>query len=104
MAAGHRQNVVVYSVPPRQDRTEAFCREIAIVDLVPLRAQDPDDLRMQARDETRLNRMGEQHQDAQRRSALRRAGSRLEAGEEEVLARGKIKLRVLPGDHLARIE
>src|SRR6185312_17331093 len=39
-----------------------------------------------------------------KRSSLGRARPRLEAGEEEVPSGGEIEVRVLPGDHLARIE
>jgi len=96
--------VVVDPILPRHHRIEGLSVEVAIVDLVSLCTQDLDDLRVQGGGETRLDRMGEQHQDAQRRSALRRARPRLETGEEEVPACGKVKVRVLPGDHLARIE
>ena len=96
--------LVVDPILPRHHRIEAFRVEIAIVDLVPLRAQDLDDLRVQGGGETRLDRMGEQHQDAQRRSALRRARPRFKPWEKEVFAGGEIKFRILPGDHFARIE
>ena len=100
MATVDRQIVVVDPILPRHHRIEAFRIKIAIVDLVASRAQDLDDLRVHGRAEARLDRMGEQHQDAQRRSALRRAGPRLEAGKRKFRAGRKIKVRIFPGDHL----
>ena len=102
VATVHRQVVVVDPILSRRHRIEAFRVEIAIVDLVTPRAQDLDDFGMQGRAETRLDRMGEQDQDARRRSALCRARPRLEAREKEVSAGGKIKFRfsqaiILPG-------
>src|SRR5271170_3436065 len=67
-------------------------------------AQNLNQLRVHGRAEARLDRVGEQHQNAHFRSALRRARPGLEAGKEKVLAGGEVELRVLPRDHLARIE
>ena len=57
---------VVDPILSRHHRIEGLSVEVAIVDLVPLCTQDLDDLCVQGRGETRLDRMGEQHQDAQR--------------------------------------
>lgn len=50
--------MVLNSLSLTQDRVESFCVKIAVVDLVPARAQSRDDLAMQRRTETGGDRVG----------------------------------------------